>query len=39
VTIEYQYTWMTPMPYVIGGSGAGQTLTGSNTMRMEPYTL
>jgi Flp pilus assembly protein TadG len=39
VAIEYQYTYVTPMPYLIGGSSAGQTLTGSNSMRMEPYTL
>jgi len=39
VSIDYQYTYVTPTPYLFGGSGAGQTITGSNTMRMEPYTL
>jgi len=39
VSIEYQYTYVTPMPYLLGGSGAGQIMSGSNSMRMEPYTL
>ena len=39
VAIEYQYDYVTPMPFLIGGSGAGQILNGSNSMRMEPYTL
>lgn len=36
VRIDYQYTFVTPMPYLIGGSGSGQNITGSNAMRMEP---
>jgi hypothetical protein len=39
VRVDYQYAWVTPMAYLIGGSGTGQVMTGSNSMRMEPYTL
>jgi len=39
VRIDYQYAYMTPAFYLIGGSGSGQTMTGANSMRMEPYTL
>jgi len=39
VRIDYQYQYITPMFYLIGGSGSGQTMSGSNSMRMEPYTL
>jgi hypothetical protein len=39
VAIDYQYRYVTPMFSLVGGTGAGQTLSGSNSMRMEPYTL
>ena len=39
VRIDYQYQYVTPMFYLIGGSGSGQTMSGANSMRMEPYTL
>jgi hypothetical protein len=39
VRIDYQYTYVTPMFHLIGGSGSSQAISSSNSMRMEPYTL
>jgi Flp pilus assembly protein TadG len=36
VTIAYQYSWVTPLPGLIGGSGTGMTIVQTNVMRMEP---
>jgi hypothetical protein len=36
VKITYQYTWVTPFPALIGGSGNGPMLTQINIMRLEP---
>jgi hypothetical protein len=36
VKITYQYTWMTPFPALLGGSGNGPLLTSVNIMRLEP---
>jgi TadE-like protein len=39
VQIDYRYTYVTPMAYLLGGGGGGQTISGANSMRMEPRTL
>ena len=36
VKITYQYTWITPFPALIGGSGNGPMITQINIMRLEP---
>jgi Flp pilus assembly protein TadG len=36
VKITYQYTWITPFPALIGGSGNGPLITQINIMRLEP---
>jgi hypothetical protein len=36
VKITYQYTWITPFPQLIGGSGNGPLFTEINIMRLEP---
>lgn len=36
VKITYQYTWITPLPGLIGGSGTGMQIVQSNMMRLEP---
>jgi Flp pilus assembly protein TadG len=36
VKITYQYTWITPFPAMIGGSGNGPLITELNIMRLEP---
>ena len=36
VKITYQYTWVTPFPQMVGGSGTGPLLTQLNIMRLEP---
>jgi len=36
VKITYQYTWVTPLPAMIGGSGNGPLFTLINIMRLEP---
>jgi Flp pilus assembly protein TadG len=36
VKITYQYTWITPLPGIIGGSGTGMQMVQSNMMRLEP---
>ena len=36
VKITYQYTWITPFPRLIGGSGNGPLVTSINIMRLEP---
>lgn len=39
VQIDYRYAYVTPMAYLLGGGAAEQTISGSNSMRMEPRTL
>jgi hypothetical protein len=36
VKITYQYTWVTPLPAMIGGSGNGPVFALINIMRLEP---
>jgi hypothetical protein len=36
VKITYQYSWITPLPQFVGGSGTGMQIVQSNMMRMEP---
>jgi TadE-like protein len=36
VKITYQYTWITPFPQLIGGSGNGPLITQTTLMRLEP---
>jgi Flp pilus assembly protein TadG len=36
VTITYQYTWVTPLPGLVGLSGSGMEIVQTNVMRMEP---
>jgi hypothetical protein len=36
VKLAYQYTWVTPFPRLIGGSGNGPLITQLNVMRLEP---
>ena len=36
VKITYQYSWITPLPGLIGQSGSGMQMVQSNMMRLEP---
>jgi len=36
VKITYQYSWITPLPGLIGQSGTGMQMIQSNMMRLEP---
>jgi hypothetical protein len=36
ITITYQYSWVTPLPGLVGMSSTGMTITQTNVMRMEP---
>jgi Flp pilus assembly protein TadG len=36
VKITYQYSWITPLPSLLGGSGTGMQMVQSNMMRLEP---
>lgn len=36
ITITYRYSWITPFPKLVPGSGTGPTIVQSNMMRIEP---